>query len=423
MPKMLWAYNALTFPLRALPPLLQAASRGRPGAAREWDERRARRLPDAATGGIWIHGASVGEARIVGLLADAFRARRPDVPLSGSAVTRLGRAQLPSPPRLDAAFYAPLDFPGLPGLVLDRLRPGALVLVETELWPNLLHEAFDRRVPVAVINGRLAPERMARYRRLRRIFAPLLAGLARVGAESPDEAERFAELGVRRESLAVTGNLKYDLPAPRVSEASLRRRFGIPDARPVVVAGSTGEGEEAMVLDAFVAARKRQPSLYLVLAPRHPERAGGVESDIRERGLSFHKLSLESDADAGRAEVLLVDRVGELSSLYALAAAAFVGGTLVPIGGHNVLEPAAAGAPVLVGPHTNHVTEPVTALLRAGGAIRVASPGTLADAFDLLARDREERGRIARAAEGVIRANRGALERTVDLVLPLLEPR
>jgi 3-deoxy-D-manno-octulosonic-acid transferase len=420
---MLWAYNALVFPLRALPPLLEAASGRRPDAVREWEERRARRLPEAPPGGVWIHGASVGEARIVSLLAGALRARRPGVPLVASAITRLGRGQLPSPPAVDTAFFAPLDFAGLPGRVLDGLRPKALVLVETELWPNLLHEAFDRDIPVAVINGRLAPERMARYRRFRRLFGPLLAGLAKVGVESPDEAERFVELGVRRETLTVTGNVKYDLPVPSVSEASLRRRFGIDDVRPVVLAGSTGAGEEAMVLDAFVAARREEPSLYLVLAPRHPERAGGVESDITDRGLSLHRLSAGADAKAGGADVLLVDRVGELASLYSMAAAAFVGGTLVPIGGHNVLEPAAAGAPVLVGPHTDHVTEPVETLLRAGGAIRVLSPAALAEAFKLLARDREERERIARAAGGVVRTNRGALERTVDLVLSLLEPR
>ncbi|MBZ5638016.1 MAG: 3-deoxy-D-manno-octulosonic acid transferase [Acidobacteriia bacterium] len=418
---MLWAYNTLALPLRALPPLLEVAAGKSPEAVREWEERRARRLPDMPPGGIWIHGASVGEARIVRLLAAALRAERPGVPLAASAVTRSGRGQLPSPPMVEAAFYAPLDFAGLPGRVLDGIRPRVLVLVETEIWPNLLHEAFGRGVPVAVINGRLAPERMARYRRFRRLFSPLLAGLAKVAALSPDEAERFVELGVRREALTVTGNVKYDLPVPAASEASLRLRFGIAEGRPVVLAGSTGPGEESMVLDAFAEARAEHPSLYLVLAPRHPERAGEVASEMVDRGLSHHRLTAGADVEAGRADVLLVDRVGELASLYAMATAAFVGGTLVPIGGHNVLEPAAAGAPVLVGPHTSHVTETVEALLGAGGAIRVLSPAALAEAWKLLVRDGEERRRIARAAGGVVRTNRGALERTVAVVLSLLD--
>jgi 3-deoxy-D-manno-octulosonic-acid transferase len=420
---MLWAYNLLLFPFRALPPLLEATAGKSPEAVREWGERRARRLPESPAGGVWIHGASVGEARIVTLVAAALRAGRPALPLAASAITRTGRGQLPSPPSVDAAFYAPLDFPGLPARVLDSLRPRALVLVETELWPNLLREAFGRGVPVAVINGRLAPERMTRYRGLRGLFGPLLAGLDRVGAQSPDEAERFVELGVRREALTVTGNVKYDLPVPTVTETALRERFGVPPGRPVVLAGSTGPGEEALVLEAFAAARKEHPSLYLILAPRHPERVPGVEAEIAARGLGFHRLSAGTDAEAGKADGLLVDVMGQLASLYAMAAAAFVGGSLVPIGGHNVMEPAAAGTPVLFGPHTHHVTEPAEALLGAGGAIRVRSPAALAEAWKLLVRDRSERERVAAAAAGVVRANRGALERTVALVLSLLERR
>jgi 3-deoxy-D-manno-octulosonic-acid transferase len=286
-----------------------------------------------------------------------------------------------------------------------------------------LHEAFGRVVPVAVVNGRLAPERMARYRRFRRLFGPLLAGLARIGAASPEEAERFVESGARRETLTVTGNVKYDLPVSGVTESALRARFGIAAGRPVVVAGSTGPGEETMVLDAFVAARREHPSLFLILAPRHPERAAEVESEAKKLGLDFHRLSAGADAGAGGTDGLLVDSIGELGSLYAMASAAFVGGSLVPVGGHNVLEPAAAGAPVLFGPHTHHVTEPAEELLRAGGAIRVASPSALADAWKLLVRDREGRERMARAAAGVVRANRGALERTVAVVLSLLEGR
>ncbi len=414
---MLWAYNALLFPLRVLPSLLEAAAGSAPGAVREWEERRSHRLPEAPAGAAWIHGASVGEARIVRLLAAGLRSRAPSLPLAVSAVTRTGRGQLPVPPAVDAAFYAPLDFARIPGRVLDALRPSALVLVETELWPNLVHEAFSRNVPVALVNGRLAPERVARYRRFRGLYGPVISGLARIGVQTPDEAERFVDLGAKHETIEVTGNVKYDLPAPAVSEGSLRERFGLTAGRSVVVAGSTGDGEEAMVLDAFISARREFPSLYLVLAPRHPERVPAVDAEIARRGLAFRRLSSATSAEAGSADGLLVDTVGELASLYVMAAAAFVGGSLVPIGGHNVLEPAAAGAPVLFGPHTHHVREPAEALLLAGGAIRVPNAAALAGAWKLLAGDRNSRERVARAAAGVVRASRGALLKTVELVL------
>jgi 3-deoxy-D-manno-octulosonic-acid transferase len=178
----------------------------------------------------------------------------------------------------------------------------------------------------------------------------------------------------------VTGNLKYDLPAPASDPPALRHRFGLPSHRPVLTAGSTGEGEDAPVLDAFRRTRELHPDAFLVLAPRHPERAARAAALAEARGLRAHALSSRRDGDAGAADVLLVDGVGELARLYALGAVAFVGGSLVPVGGHNVLEPAAAGVPVLFGPHTAHVAEPA-ALLRAGAAAAVADGDALAEAW------------------------------------------
>src|SRR6185436_10313872 len=202
--------------------------------------------------------------------------------------------------------------------------------------------ASRRGVRVAIVNARLSPERMARYRRLRGLFRPLLDRIAAIGAQSGDEAERFAEIGAPRERIRVTGNVKYDLPVPRVARGDLRRRFGLDDARPVLVAGSTGKGEDGGVLDAFLAARARHPRLWLVIAPRHPVRSDEVEREAALRGVRVHRLSSGRDGEAGAADGLLVDRVGELAALYAMASVAFVGGSLVPIGGHNLLEPAAA---------------------------------------------------------------------------------
>jgi 3-deoxy-D-manno-octulosonic-acid transferase len=210
----------------------------------------------------------------------------------------------------------------------------------------------------------------------------------------------------------VTGNLKYDLPVPTLDPEALRRRFRLDPVRPVLVAGSTGEGEDAPVLDAFQAVRAECPEAFLVLAPRHPERAPRAAELARARGLRPHLLSSENDAAAGTADLLLVDAVGELARLYGIATVAFVGGSLVPVGGHNVLEPAAAGAPVLFGPHTAHVEEPAQALLAAGAARRVADAAALAATWIALLRDPAARGAMVEAAHHVLDDNRGALART-----------
>jgi len=421
---MLSLYNAALAPLRAALTLRAAWGSRSPEGAREWAERRALKLPSLGPGGTWIHGASVGEAKLVALIARAIRARIPAHPLAVSCVTRTGRALLPGPPLTDAAFFAPLDFRGLPGRVLDALRPRALVLVETELWPNLLHEARLRSVMVFVVNGRLGPERMPRYRRLAALYRPLLSALAAVGAQSEADARRFVELGVPEARVKVTGNLKYDLPAPEVDADRLRSRLGLDADRPVLVAGSTGEGEEEQVLDAFRSVRRAHPRAFLVLAPRHVERAEQVEREAVGRALVLTRLSRET-REAGTRDGLLVDTLGDLAGLYTLASAAFVGGSLVPIGGHNVLEPAAAGAPVLFGPHTHHVEEPARALEQAGGALRVRDADELAAAWSALLADPARRERMKQGAVALIRASAGAVERSVDLVLsgvPALQP-
>jgi 3-deoxy-D-manno-octulosonic-acid transferase len=414
---MLSLYNAVLLPLRAATTLWAAWDGRLPGRADEWAERRALRLPEVRGGGVWIHGASVGEARIVHQLARELRRRAPGLVISASCVTRTGRAQLPVPPEVDAAFFAPLDFRGLPGRLLDALRPAVLVLVETELWPNTLREARARAVPVVVVNGRLAPERMARYRRLARLYRPLLASLARIGAQTDDERRRFEAAGARPGAVTVTGNVKYDLPGPGATAAALRARLGLSAERPVVVAGSTGAGEEDLVFEAFQAARARVPGLFLVLAPRHPERSDAVARQAAARGLAAARLSATGAGDAGRGDALLVDRVGELAALYVLGEASFVGGSLVPLGGHNLLEPAAAGSPVLHGPYVHHVEAVAAALTAAGGARRVDDAASLGRAIVELHLDPELRRRMTAAAAGVVRAHAGALARTAELVL------
>jgi 3-deoxy-D-manno-octulosonic-acid transferase len=382
-----------------------------------WSERFARRLPSAPRHGVWIHGSSVGEARIVSSLASGLRACRSGMAVVVSAFTRTGRAQLPGAPAVDAAFLMPLDFPGYPSRLFAALQPSILTLVETELWPNLISEAAAADVPVVVVNARLSPQRMTKYRRYAGLYRPVLRTLTRVGAQSEQDAERLLELGLPASAVEITGNIKYDLPLADVDTAELRRQSGIPAARPVLVAGSTGQGEEQQVLAAFARARRENKDLFLVLAPRHPPRIPEVEDLLGEAGLRFARLSDGPGALEAGIDLLLVDTVGQLSKLYRLATIAFVGGSLVPVGGHNLLEPAAAGVPVVYGPHTHHVEEIASTLEQAGGALRVRNADELADTLVALLRDAGRRTRIGQAAEQVVLTNRGALGRSVALIL------
>jgi 3-deoxy-D-manno-octulosonic-acid transferase len=412
-------YNTALLPLRAAAFVFGAWPRRSPESALERDQRLARRLPSFASGGIWIHGASVGEARLVGALARELRRRRETQVLAVSAVTPTGRAQLPAAPAVDASFFLPLDFPSVQRRAFDAIAPALIVLVETELWPNMLAEAAKRGIPVVVASARLAPERLARYRRLGRLFAPALRSLSGVGAAGPEEAERFVSLGVRPEVVRTTGSLKFDLDPPAVDAGALRARFRIDAPRPVVAAGSTGEGEDRLVLDAYEEAKRHRPGLLLVLAPRHPQRFEAAAAEATRRRLEVARVS-RGETAAG-ADVLLVDTIGQLASLYRLAHAAFVGGTLVPVGGHNLLEPLAAGSPVLFGPHTGHVGEIAQTLVEAGAGGRVADARELAAAWSLLTGDSAECARRVAIGQSILRANRGALVRTVDMVLDVLD--
>jgi 3-deoxy-D-manno-octulosonic-acid transferase len=328
---------------------------------------------------------------------------------------------LPGNSRAEASFFLPLDFSGLPRRVIGALNPALLAVVETELWPNLLHESRASGLPVLLVNGRLSADRMSRYRRFAGLYRPLLAGLAGIGAQSTEDAERFVELGVSEDAIRVTGNVKYDLPIPEVDREALMSELGIAPQRPVLVAGSTGEDEEAPVLEAFMSARAEHPRLFLVLAPRHPERCDDVERLIRNKGLRHERISRLEGPLEDETDLLLVDTLGQLARLYGAATLAFVGGSLVPIGGHNVLEPAALGIPVLFGPHTQHFAAPAKALSEAGGAWRVEDGNGLARALIELLGDEESRARAARRAHRVVARNQGAMERTLDLLLPLLD--
>jgi 3-deoxy-D-manno-octulosonic-acid transferase len=386
-----------------------------------WSERLMHDDPEVAAGGLWIQAVSVGEVEIARRLVRALRAAAPELPITVTATTATGlelaRSSLPEDTPVAAC---PLDLMGPVSRFLDLVRPRAVVLVETELWPEMLGQAGDRGIPVAVVNARLSARSTARYRRVRALLRPLLAPVSRVLTRGGDDAERFLSLGVAADRITAVGNIKYDLepdPRPLVWRDAVEAAAG---DRAVVVAGSTMDGEEAMVLDAL---DELQPRPFLILAPRHPERFDAVAELAASRGLSVaRRTRVESGPPGPATDVFLLDTIGELSRAYAMARVAFIGGSLVPTGGHNPLEPLAWGVPVLTGPHVHNFDEVYGLLFEAGAARSVEGKDELSAGFRAWLGDADAATTAGSAGESVVRANRGATERTAAALLELVEP-
>lgn len=386
-----------------------------------WRERLGHARP-APEGGdrelLWVHGASVGEVQLAALLVKALRSQSPQRALALSCHTATGRARgqalLPDVP----LHYAPYDLPGAVRRRFARLRPRALILLETELWPNLLAEADRRRVPVLVASARLSARSLRGYQRLGGLLRPAIERNVWVAAQSAADAERFAALGVPGGRLSVIGNLKFDQPLPDDALArgkALRAALG---TRPVWVAGSTHPAEQSLVLEAHRRLCAVWPELLLVLAPRHPPRFEEAAEQLQGGGWRFRRRSREHGGSALPAEcqVLLVDTLGELVDFYAAADVAFVGGSLVPVGGHNLLEPAALGLPLIAGPHQSASPEVARALAQAGALDIVDDVGQLTARLQALIEApalRAEHGARARAA---LESHRGALQRLLGLI-------
>jgi 3-deoxy-D-manno-octulosonic-acid transferase len=417
-----WLYRGLMAALVPVAlPLLTVRDRLVGKRRPPWSERLVRRLPSVAAGGLWIQAVSVGEVEIARRLIRALRERAPDLPITVTATTATGlelaRSSLAG---MAAVAACPLDTIGPVSRFCDQVRPRALILVETELWPEMLSQAGDRGIPVAVVNARLSARSAARYRRVRALLRPLLEPITLVLTRDVDDARRFQSIGVAADRITAVGNIKYDLeadPRPLPWRAAVEVAAG---RRPVVVAGSTMEGEEAMVLDAL--AEVDEPRPLLVLAPRHPERFDAVAELVAARGLALARRSrLDQEPPTADADVFLLDTIGELSRAYALARVAFIGGSLVPTGGHNPLEPLAWGVPVVSGPHVHNFAEVYRLLFEAGAARCVDGPADLAGAIGRWLSDPVAAQAAGSAGEVVVRDNRGATERTASVLLELVD--
>ena len=371
--------------------------------------------------GIWVHAVSVGEVVAASSLIRELRARHPDLPIVVTTVTPTGAARVRDLFGDDVTHsYAPYDIPGSVRRFFARMQPRLAIIMETELWPNLYAECGRLGVPLVLANARISPRSVERYRRFRGLFRQALSHGIVIGAQSERDAERFRSLGADPARVHVMGNLKADVGFPAdVPGKGADFRVRHCPGRPSWVAASTHEGEEAWVLDAHETICREVPGTLLLLVPRHPERFRAVAELLERRGVAFSRRSAgqyprETD------QVYLVDTLGELPMFYAAADVAFVGGSLVPIGGHNVLEPAALARPVIAGPH-NFNAQDLADLLQEADALEVVQdPEGLATAVCALLVDdelRERRGTLAREA---VAANGGALLRLIGLVEPLL---
>jgi 3-deoxy-D-manno-octulosonic-acid transferase len=377
---------------------------------------------------IWLHAVSVGEVLAVTRLVRTLESALPGTLIVVSTTTRTGQALARERFESNRVFYCPLDLPWAVRAYLNALQPRMLILAETEFWPNLLHGCFSRGIPVVVVNARISNRSWPRYQRLRRLWRPLLSRLSRVLAQSQIDADRLLALGCLPDRVSVTGNLKFDVRAAQESEATRLLKSMAAGLR-VVVAGSTLEGEESALADAWPRLLAADSELVLVLAPRHPERFSVVAALLEKSGLPWCKRSdwYSEPSAAARAtralrpgEIVLLDTIGELASVYSLASVAFVGGSLVPAGGHNPLEPAQFAVPIVMGPHyANFVA--IVESLRSHDAMRIAAKEDLASILIELLRDRVAAGAMGARAKEVFDRQAGATDRCVAAIRELLD--
>jgi len=370
---------------------------------------------------IWLHAVSVGEVLAITRLVGTLETALPGYQILISTTTRTGQALARERFGPNRVFYCPLDLPWAVRAYLNALKPRLLVLAETEFWPNLLHGCFRRGIPVVVVNARISDRSWPRYQRLRVLWRPFLSRLSRVLAQSPTDAERLLAIGCRPESVTVAGNLKFDVRAAQEADAT-RILKPISGELRLIVAGSTLESEESALLETWPQLLAADPQLAMVLAPRHPERFNAVAALLEKSGIPWCKRSswnTESAEPIRPGQIVLLDTIGELASVYSLASVAFVGGSLAPAGGHNPLEPAQFGVPIVMGPHYANFRA-ITCDLLAHNALRIAAKEELAAALVNLLGDRPLAEAMGSRAKEVFDRQAGATDRCVAAIRELL---
>ncbi len=354
---------------------------------------------------VWIHAASIGEMRSAEPLVSALKARAPERSILLSTFTATGNRLARQIPGVDTVIFFPLDLFWIVRRTLAQFDPALLVIIETEIWPNFLRQAYRRGVPTLLLSGRLSAKASARYTLCRSFFARVLGCFSALGMQSVEDAARIVTLGADEKKVSVVGSLKAARPS---AEGSLRTLSGSLHGKPLLVAGSTHRGEEEILLEALALVRAKFPTFSVVIAPRHPERFGDVERLLANSRFVFQRRSQIAPAEWFDTDILLLDSVGELENFFAAADVAFVGGSLVEVGGHNILEPARFGKPILFGPHMENSQNLANDMLRQGAAVEVAGAKELANALNELLADPNKRRRMGQQAAEIAAAHQNA---------------
>ncbi len=418
VPALLRAYRLLSAAAAPLAPLLLARRKmlGKEHPARMSERYGLSRIARPRGPLVWVHGASVGELMAVFPLIERICAREIFVLVTSGTVTSAGLAQQRLP-RGAIHQFVPLDAPRFVAQFLDHWRPDLSLFVESDLWPNLILQTAERRVPLILVNGRLSESSFRRWRRLRATIGGLLRRFDLCLARTPADAERLRELGAPR--IVITGNLKLDVPAPPANDAVLQAAKAAIGSRPAFAAASTHPGEEVMVIDAHRRLRQSFPGLLTLLAPRHPERGSGIAEIAAAAGLKAALRSRGQMLEPGT-DIYIADTMGELGLLYRLAPIVFIGGSLVRHGGQNPIEAAKLGAAILHGPHVWNFADIYVALDKARGAEQVSDAEMLAAKIGAWLGDPAKRKSVAATARDTVEALGGALERTVGALDPYL---
>lgn len=378
---------------------------------------------------LWIHAVSVGEVNVCTQLIRELEPRMPNLKIVVSTTTTTGMGELQRKlPNHISRIYYPVDLRGSVRRALNSIRPEAIVLVEAEIWPNFLWRAQSMRIPLFLVNARLSERSYPRYRRFGFLFRRLFGAFSGVGAQNESDAARLVELGCRREAIHVVGSLKFDaakLEERRMVDVrGMLRQLGVPDGAPVLVAGSTHAGEEALLAEQFLRLRARFPDLFLILVPRHFERSREVGRELEARGVRFiyrNEITVATQLEPGSTQCLLVNTTGELKFFYEHATVIFIGKSLTATGGQNPIEPGALGKPMVFGPNMQNFCEIVASFLAHQGAVQVRDAAELEKALADLLADQAQREELGRRALQVVHENLGGIERTVGMIVKHLE--
>jgi 3-deoxy-D-manno-octulosonic-acid transferase len=378
---------------------------------------------------LWLHAVSVGEMNICVELIRAIEPRLPNIKIVVSTTTTTGMGELQKrlPPQV-AKIYYPIDRSPYVRRALATIHPDAIVLIEAEIWPNFIWRARSWRIPLFLVNARLSERSYPRYRRFGFLFRELFASFTAVGAQNETDAARLQEIGCRAEAVHALGNLKFDTARPRsarpLNVSALLAQLGVPPDAPLLVAGSTHDGEEAILGEQFLRLRERFPDLFLILVPRHFERAKEVGRQLGKQGIKVFfrtEVSSRTRLAPGSVECLLVDTTGELTSFYEQATVVFVGKSLTAQGGQNPIEPAALGKATVFGPNMQNFADVARAFLAKNAAVQVNDAAELEKVLSELLADGTRREELGRNARQVVLDNTGAVERTVDMIIRHLE--